>query len=186
MTRYMKSPGRRFGLLLVAGILTASAVPMALANSTRAAEPQMSGQIVGGVGETPISPWVRGAEGCVGAATCSTWLQSGCAPNLGGIDPAFQAAVVDVGALADSSERTLVLHPEVVVFGARYTVQFWINSDAPLNGYWCEEILDLRFHSWDCFRHIAGVECQIRIPPHARWMTITSSPENIKTSWTLS
>ena len=151
----------------------------------RAAGPARSGTIVGGVGETPVSPWVRGMEGCVSAASCTAWLQSGCAAELAVMEPAPQAAIVDVGDLADNTERTLTFGPELVVFGARYTVQFWTNSDNPLDGDWCGEILDVRFVSWECFRHVGGAECPVRIPPHARWMTITSSPENVSTSWAL-
>lgn len=174
---------RRLVVLLAA--LAMLAMPVAIPSPARSAEPQRSGTIHGGVGETPISPWVRGMEGCVGAPTCSAWLQSGCDPALAGVDPAMQAAIVDVGALADNRERTLALHPEVVIFGARYTVQFWINSDDPLSGSWCKEILDLRFQSWDCSASSTGRECRFRIPAHAKWMTITSSPENAVTSWTL-
>ena len=169
-------------ILIVAAV---AAVLIALPSSVRADQPVRSGTIHGGVGETPISPWVRGMEGCVGAPTCSAWLQSGCDPALAGVDPTLQAAVVDIGDLADNSERTLALRDDVVVFGARYTVQFWINSDNPMRGYWCEEILDLRFRSWDCARSSTGFECPFRIPPHAKWMTITASPEAAQMSWTL-
>ncbi len=164
-------------------LLVLTAIPILLVvapPSVRADEPLRSGTIHGGVGETPISPWVRGAEGCVSAAACSAWLQSGCAPQLAGANPAFQAAVVDVGELADNSERTLTLRGELIVFGARYTVQFWT-----VGAYWCEEILELRFRSWECGLSSTATECQFRLPRHAKWMTITASPESAKMSWTL-
>lgn len=177
---------RSLRLLLLTASLAALATPTWSSEAVRAEEPLRWGTISGGVGETPASPWVRGMEGCVSAAHCSTWLQSGCAPELGGVDPAFQAAIVDVGDLSDSSERSLTFGPEIVVFGARYTVQFWTQSRLLWTWDWCQEILEMRFVSWECFRHVDGVECPLRIPAHAKWMTITSSPENVSTSWRLS
>lgn len=172
-------------LVVLAGLLATVAAPAALPSVVRAAQPQRSGTIIGGVGETPVSPWVRGMEGCVGAPTCSAWLQSGCAPQLAGMNPALQAAIVDVGDLADSRERTLALRGELIVFGARYTVQFWTESHLLGRWDWCGEILHLRFRSWDCVRSSSRFECPFRIPPGAKWMTITASPENAKLSWTL-
>lgn len=169
----------------LAALAALVAMVVALPSSVRAEEPQRSGTIHGGVGETPISPWVRGMEGCVGAPFCSAWLQSGCAPELTGVNPAVQAAIVDVGGLADSRERTLLIRPELVVFGARYTVQFWTESHLLMRWDWCQEILDLRFRSWDCGRASMGFDCRVRIPPDAKWMTITSTPENALTSWSL-
>lgn len=169
----------------LAVLLTVLALVMAVPTGSRAAEAVRSGTISGGVGETPISPWVRGMEGCVGAPSCSAWLQSGCAPELTGVDPAVQAAIVDVGDLADSGERTLSIRPELVVFGARYTVQFWTESHLLMRWDWCYELLDLRFRSWECGRGGDVYDCQFRIPAEAKWMTITSTPENALTSWSL-
>lgn len=189
MTTHPKHASSKPGRIAVAAALVAVAAALAgmlvAPSPVRAEEPVRSGTIHGGVGETPISPWVRGMEGCVGAPTCSAWLQSGCDPALAGMEPALQAAVVDVGDLADNTERTLTLHGDLVVFGNRYTVQFWINSDDPLSGYWCEEIFDLRFRPWDCPHDYIRFECPVRIPPHAKWMTITASPETAAMSWTL-
>ena len=170
----------------LAVLLAALAMVVALPTGGRAAEPQRAGTISGGVGETPISPWVRGMEGCVGAASCSAWLQSGCAPELAGVDPAFQAAIVDVGDLAGGGERTLSIRPEAVVFGARYTVQFWTESHLLMRWDWCYELLDLRFRSWECGGGgFSDYSCHFRIPDEAKWMTITSTPENALTSWSL-
>ena len=176
---------RRLSVLAGVAAMTLALMTPVSSSAVRADGPLRSGTITGGVGETPASPWVRGMEGCVGAASCSTWLQSGCAPELAGTDPALQSAIVDVGDLADSRERTLAIRPELVVFGARYTVQFWTESDLLWRWDWCREILELRFVSWECRRTPGGAECSLRIPAHARWMTITSSPENMKTTWTL-
>ena len=172
---------RGFRLAVLAGVLASLAISLAAPSPGRAGAPLRSGTIVGGVGETPVSPWVRGMEGCVGAPSCSAWLQSGCSPLLSSGDAAVQAAVVDVRDLADNRERTLSLTPHIVIFGARYTVQFWTNSDDPLSGGWCGEILGLRFSV------VAGpyARSSLRVPPEARWMTITSSPENLKTTWRL-
>lgn len=185
MTTYLKrnSLGRAGRLAVLTAVLATFAVPGAAPAAVRAAGPQRSGTIHGGVGDTPITPGVRGAEGCVGAPACSAWLQSGCVPHLTGANPALQAAIVDVGGLADNRERTLDLARGTVVFGARYTVQFWTSSYDPSWGYGCKEILDRRFVAgWDCIR---TTSCRFRIPPHARWMTIAASPENLTTQWTL-
>jgi len=166
-----------------------SALLVAVPSSARAEEPLRSGTIVGGVGETPASLYVRGMEGCVGAPTCAAWLQSACHPALAGTDPALHAAVVDVGDLADgSTERVLEFRGGVGLSRGHFIVQFWDETSlgVPLGRpwEWCSEILASRMSNWDGGTYRGGV-WTFEIPRGAQWMTITSSPDTIATTWKL-
>ncbi|HUQ40527.1 MAG TPA: hypothetical protein VM030_10270 [Acidimicrobiales bacterium] len=174
-------------------ILTVAAVAAALAampSVARAGEPLRSGTIVSGVGESPVTFGVRGMEGCVGAPTCSAWLQSECSPALAGVDPALHASIVDVGALSDG--RTLrSLKARTAVAGINWgsvIVQFWTETGVDSGGwpYPCREIMGSRV-TWrsPCFRWGFGDSCSFKIPASAKWMTITSSPDNTNLAWTL-
>lgn len=182
-THLKKSPsGRRFRVRLVVlvGILAALAAPM-LPSPVRAEEPLRSGTLVSGASETPANPWPRGFEGCLGAATCSVWLQSGCPPALAGADPALQAAIVDVADLADGvTMRTLNV--------VGLVVQFWREGGFGLDGQGCDELLADRLSSTeDCKRLSTRSGCTFRIPAAATFMTITGRPDYLPPigEWTL-
>lgn len=171
--------------LAVIGVLTALAGAVALSTPGRAGEPLRSGTIISGTGETPVSFWVRGAEGCVSTPNCSAWLQSGCDPALTGINPGPQSAIVDIEDVVDANpDRTLEVHDRFGINSGDFLVQFWTET-GPL-GRWdfCEEVLDARVSSWVCERTDAA-RCEIRIPYFAKWMTITSSPDNVYLDWEL-
>ena len=156
-----------------------AALALALPPSVRAGEPLRSGTILSGTGETPGNPWVRGMEGCVGAPTCSTWLQSGCAPALAGGDPALHASIVDVADFADgATPRVLDFRSGPGLNWGTVTVQFWTYTT-----YWCEEVLASRFDTWDCENYRG--ECHFEIPSTAEWMTISSRTDNTNITWTL-
>ena len=172
---------RRF--ILVA--LSAALVAVAPFSPARAATPLRSGTIVSGTGESPASPWVRGMEGCVGAPACSAWLQSGCHPGLAGRNPSVHASIVDVGKLADT-DRVLRAQGGVPINWGRFVVQFWTGTeDLGSAGVWCQEIVGARVSSWQCAPRYAISPCTLRIPRNAKWMTISSSPDNMNINWNL-
>lgn len=172
---------RKVVLVALAAALLA-VVPLAPA---RAAAPVRSGSIVSGTGETPVNPWVRGMEGCVGAPACSAWLQSGCHPALAGSNPAVHASIVDVGKLA-GTDRVLTVQGGIPINWGRFTVQFWTSTeDLGSAGIWCDEIAPGRLRSWECAPVYRISPCPLRIPHGARWMTITSSPDNMNINWKL-
>lgn len=171
-------------LILVVAAAVLAVVP---ASPARAAGAVRSGSIVSGTGESPVSPWVRGMEGCVGAATCSAWLQSGCHPALAGQNPGVHASIVDVGTLA-GTERVLTVRGGIPINWGDFMVQFWTPTEALGSaGVWCAEILRSRLTSWECTRYPFHhpFRCTFRIPSDARWMTISSSPDNVNLNWAL-
>ena len=193
ITQFKKArQGSRFArvsrLALLAGMLTALAVPVGMSAPVRADEPLRSGTILSGASETPINPWVRGMEGCVGAAMCSAWLQSGCAPALAGADPASQAAIVDVADLADGvTTRYLSVTDAVVQFWT--TDDTWDAVDEPvgLDGERCWELAAHRLTPYEpCARSFSGNGCAFHIPEDAKFMTITSRLDWAILEWTLS
>lgn len=189
MTTHPKNPWGRTSrvvrLVLLAGTVTALAAPVGLASAVRASEPVRSGTIVSGTGPTGTSPgW--GMDGCVGAPNCRSWIVSGCDARLAGQEPAPMAAIVDVGDLADgATPRSLDVKGGVGINWGGFFVQFWTDSKmaSPL-GEHCEEIAGTRRTSW---RHCGrlGNHCVFAIPADARWMTITSTPDNTHINWKL-
>lgn len=180
---------RRLRTLILVGV--AAALLAAVASSpARAAGPSRTGTIVGGIGETPVSLWVRGADGCVGAPTCAAWLQSACHPDLAEKDPAVHASIVDVESLADGvTERVLDVHGGVGINWGYVVVQFWTETTLGVQPpstwigpwEWCGELFASRVRAWEC-----RDDCRFRIPVDAKWMTITSSPDNTNITWALS
>ncbi len=171
-------------VLIGATVAATLVLPTAVDGPVRADASVRSGSIVGGVGETPASLYVRGMEGCVGAPTCAAWLQSACHPALAGADPALHAAIVDVGELADGvTERELELRPGVGLNWGHFIVQFWYETRLFV-WEWCGEILDHRMSDWDRGTYRGDV-WTFAIPRGAKWMTITSSPDNTHIKWRL-
>lgn len=179
--------GRFARLVVLAGVLTTLAGPVALPSAVRADEPVRSGTILSGTGETPVSFWVRGAEGCVSTPACTAWLQSGCSPALASPDPAAQAAIVDIEEVVDTNpDRVLEVRAGIGVNLGDFLVQFWTGSGPVGTWNFCAEIFEGRKTSWECRR--AGFvdrTCTLQIPYWAKWMTITSSPDNTDLDWTL-
>lgn len=166
-------------LALLSGLLAALASPVAVPSPVRAEEPVRSGTIVSGTGATPVNFWVRGMEGCVGAPTCSAWLQSGCEPALAGADPALHASIVDVAELA-GTERDLDIRGRVGINWGYVIVQFWTDgSENPMAALFCQEVFAKPLR-WGC-----DYGCTVRIPADAKFMTVTSSPDNTNIYWTL-
>jgi hypothetical protein len=157
-------------LALIAALLAAPS------STARAAGASRSGTIVSGVGWSPASVWVRGMEGCVGAPSCSAWLQSACSPALAGKSPAVDASIVGVASFADGrSLRTLRLEGVVGINWGQVIIQFW--RATPLD---CGEMLESRL---TCSVYYGF--CSFRIPSGARWTTITATPDNTLVDWTL-
>jgi hypothetical protein len=169
----------RIFLLLVSATALLALGPFA--SPAAADAPLRSGTIVGGTGETPVSLWVRGMDGCVGAPTCAAWMQSLCDSRLAGGKVAIHASIVNVGELADAkTERFLKIHPVVGLNWGHFIVQFWTGTR--LGSYeFCAEIMGSRLNSWAT----GGDRAIFRIPEGAQWMTITSSPDNTSIRWTL-
>ena len=179
-------------IISLIAVLIALVGASAQSASVRADQPLRSGTIVSGTGETPANPWVTGMEGCVGAPTCSAWLQSGCAPALAGVDPALQASIVDVADLADGvTVRRIQVQDDAGLNGGPRIIQFWrgngmdeydvVNEPAGLDGQGCKELLAHRLDRWDGWTHGST----FRIPATARFMTISSSTDSTNTTWTL-
>ena len=185
MTRYLRHPrsesrrGRALRHLLAAGALAMLAVPMASPGPARAAEPVRSGTILSGTGSSPANFWVRGMDGCVGAPACAAWLQTGCEPALAGSDPALHASIVDVAELA-GSERRFGIRGGVGINWGRVIVQFWTDgSENPMAALYCEELFATPSR-WSC-----GYGCIVTIPAGAKFMTVSSGPDNTDIRWTL-
>jgi hypothetical protein len=169
-------------MLLVLSLAIALMATVQSASPVRAEGPLRSGTIVSGTGESPANFWVRGMEGCVGAPACSAWLQSACHPALAAQDPAVHASIVDVADLADDvTQRVLDVRDGIGINWGHFIVQFWTGT-VLARWHYCGEIVDRRLTSWQC----GGALCTFRIPSDARWMTITSSPDNTNIRWTLS
>lgn len=150
--------------------------------SPASASPLRSGSIISGTGQSPANFWVRGMEGCVGAPACSAWLQSACQPALAGQNPALHASIVDVGDLADNTtSRVLDVRSGIGINWGGFIVQFWTETKIPDPWQYCDEVTRSRLNSWEC-----GALCTFRIPRDAKWMTITSKPDNTNIDWTLS
>ena len=170
--------GRLLRLVVLGGLLSALAVP-GLPAPVRADEPVRSGTIVSGTGSSPANFWVRGMEGCVGAPACSAWLQSGCEPALAGADPALHASIVDVADLA-GTEREFDVRGGVGINWGRVVLQFWTDgSENPMAALWCEELFATASR-WEC-----AYGCTLPLPAGAKFMTISSGPDNTNIHWTL-
>lgn len=187
-------PGTVARSIVPAGIVALLALPVTPLSAARANQTLRSGTIVSGTGETVANPWVTGMEGCVGAPTCSAWLQSGCAPALAGADPALHTSIVDVADLADGvTPRVLRTRRGVPISGGgTLVVQFWTRSDqwdfidepAGLDGERCWELLDDRLTWPECPSFVEG--CTFRIPAAAEFITISAEPDTTEHTWTLS
>ena len=115
-------------------------------------------------------------EGCVGAPTCSAWLQSMCSSTLAGQNPAVHASIVDVAELAyEDTERTLRVRGEIGINWGTFMVQFWDG--------WCNEIASGRIYGRHCAEKYKV--CRFHIPSGAKWMTISPTPDNMSISWAL-
>ena len=170
---------RSVQVFLVAAVLAALATPVWSPGAVRAEEPVRSGMIVSGTGSSPANFWVRGMEGCVGAPTCSAWLQSGCEPALAGPDPALHASIVDVAELA-GTERDFDVRGGLGINWGQVIVQFWTDgSENPMAALYCEELFAAESR-WDCAHG-----CMVRIPAGAKFMTVSSGPDNTNIHWTL-
>ena len=174
-------------------VAAAAAFLIATPNAVRADEPLRSGTIVSGTGESAANPWVTGMEGCVGAATCFAWLQSGCSPAFASVDPATQTSIVDVADLADGvTVRSLQRQRNLPLGGGSFTVQFWtddydlVDEPAGLDGNGCLELLAKRITWRTCEQAVAdGCESAFRIPTTAEFMTITKNIDSTPVTWTL-
>ena len=166
-------------IISLIAVLIALVGTSALSGPVRADGPVRSGTILSGTGPSPANLWVRGMEGCVGAPTCAAWLQTGCDGALAGADPALHASIVDVAEVADT-ERRLDIQGGVGINWGRVIVQFWTDgSENPMAVLWCKELF-ANESLWDCAHG-----CTVRIPPGAKFMTVSSSPDNTKVDWTL-
>lgn len=195
MTESLKVCRRRARRLIgaaLAGLLTALAAPATFPVAVLASEPLRSGTVVSGTGETPANPWISGMEGCVGAPTCSAWLQSGCAPAMAGADPALHASIVDVADLADGvtarsydqQQRGLDSGPVIVQFWSTSSEYDVVDEPAGLDGQWCEELVASRLTTSNCPRSRSG-GCEVVIPVDATFMTVNPRPDRVKLEWRL-
>lgn len=152
-------------------------------------KPVRSGTIVGGIGLELAGgqPWEQPAaerSGCEYAPDCLAWLQSGCNPALAGQNPALTASIVDVGDLAGRrTQRSLrMAAPSIPPSGLwpGAVIQLWRQD--------CTEIPGTKQHSigsdskceWQ-----EAVQCSVRIPTGARWMTVSGYATTAQLTWTL-
>lgn len=168
-------------------VATVAALVLALSPAVRAGEPVRYGTIVSGTGATGGTPgW--GMDGCVGAPTCWAWYMSACDSRLAGHDPATMSAIVDIEDVVDAKpDRVLEVSDGAGLNWGHFRVQFWTETGHPGGQGHCREILEGRFTSWNCerSRDYSHARCPTRIPYWAKWMTITSSPDNTEIRWTL-
>ena len=170
------------------GVLAAIAsLLLTLSPTTRAAEAVRSGTIVSGTGATGGTPgW--GMEGCVGAPTCWAWYMSACDSRLAGQEPATMSAIVDIEDVVDAKpHRVLEVTDGAGLNWGSFRVQFWTETGHPGGQGYCKEIEGSRFNSRYCHhgRDVGYIRCEFVIPYWAKWMTITSSPDNTNIDWTL-
>lgn len=158
--------------LLVGIVLVITALP-----SAAAGKPLRSGTILTGSGWF-VESWVGG---CQMAPECQAWIQSDCAPELTGREPALTASIENVSELADGRTRRPFRFgraaPAGLVWGA-VVVQLWRKN--------CTEIRGARWRSSDC--DPSGGLCRstrLLLPRSAEWMTVTSTPDNVNILWVL-
>jgi hypothetical protein len=159
--------------------LCAAALLIASPSPAHAAAESPSGTILSGTGSSPVTVWPPGMDGCVGAPTCSAWLRSGCRPALASKKVAVHAAIVDVEKFAgDARTHGLFVWGGAGINWGYVIVQFWTGPRRP--GSVCHEILRRRLNVW-----YGSVTGRFSVPSNARWMTITSSPDNTQLDWAL-
>lgn len=98
------------------------------------------------------------------------------------------SSIVDIEEVVDADPtRVLYVRDGQGPNWGRFLVQFWTGTGHPGGQGPCEEIMGSRLTSWDCQRSDDYREnrCELLIPYYAKWMTITSSPDNTNIHWTL-
>lgn len=160
---------RLFLAVLVATLVLAAA-------PVRAEEPLRSGRILAAHADSSEYTWVYPWGGCSGAPECIAWLESDCSAELAGRDPAVTSSIENVTELADGTTGRMLAFRDAdsEVFGSgRLIVEFWTAD--------CHQIVG----SYSAHRVVCSNGCRFRIPRLARWMTITSKPQNASVEWTL-
>ncbi|MDQ3962940.1 MAG: hypothetical protein M3277_03380 [Actinomycetota bacterium] len=143
-------------------------------------EPMRSGSILSGTGW--FLDYQRG--GCQVSPECAAWLQYDCTDALIGHDPGLTASIVDVDELADGPPIERIFRfgsgEAGLVWGGVH-LQFW-SSD-------CVEIPQARIiRSVACDGYASGRDCwsiRFRMPPTAKWMTVTGYQDNVNLAWSL-
>lgn len=143
-------------------------------------EPVRSGSILSGTG------WFLDSQtgGCQVSPECAAWLYTDCGVNLtyGHGGRGVTASIVDIDELADGPPVERVFRfgagdPWTPVWGGAQ-LQFWTSD--------CVEVPDTRWRSTDCDGN--GGNCRstrLRIPPSAKWMTVTGYQDNVHLVWSL-
>jgi hypothetical protein len=165
---------RIFMLLAVA--LTVVSPPIA---AQAAPKPVRMGTIIDGLflmgpGSTP---------GCADSPDCAAWLAAGCPAEVAGQDPAVEASIVDVAALANGDEHRFTVgrgEPVSLEWGEGVVVQFWTKrcERIPFAGWRSKEWVG--YGRWES-QH----ETMLTIPPGAAWMTVVPGYDNLNITWRL-
>jgi hypothetical protein len=138
-----------------------------------------SGTIV--TGWQPMAPhrgiqgMVADFDGCRNSLECRAWLKSGCNQALVGRNPAVMTSIVDVSGINDGrTYRAFDTYSRAGIRWGLTIVQFYSPR--------CREMRSRQVwrRGW-----WAGAQW-FEIPASARWMTVSSSQDNVNMRWTLS
>lgn len=162
-------------------IKTTGTISVTLSNQATP-EPVRSGSILTGTG------WFVDGQtgGCQVSPECAAWIYTDCDVDLTYAhgDSGVTASIVDIDELADGPSVERVFRfgagdPWTPVYGG-VQLQFWTSD--------CAELPDARWRSTDCDGDRSGRNCsslRFRIPPTAKWMTVTGYQDNVHLDWTL-
>ncbi|MDQ3646507.1 MAG: hypothetical protein M3345_06160 [Actinomycetota bacterium] len=140
-------------------------------------EPVRSGSILSGTG------WLLDSQlgGCQMSPECAAWMHADCEQALAEREPGVTASIVNVDDLADGPPikrvfRSGVGEPGGLPWGG-VQLQFWSRD--------CAELREARWRAQDCGRDPYCPTHRLRIPPDAKWMTVTGYQDNVNLAWTL-
>jgi hypothetical protein len=168
--------GKRMWIVAIASIILIAA-PGAPAH---ARQPIRSGAVAGG--PTDTGP----GAGCQTSNNpdCVAWLESGCDPDLTGLNTAVTTSIVDVGNLAGRRTKRLFVVQAGTVSGVPagwviggFVIQFWSSR--------CSEVYPdqaIRDASRDYFPEYIRTQTRFRIPAGAKWMT-AAADDNVLIRW---
>lgn len=166
---------RMWTVVIASTILIATpAVP------AQARQPIRSGAVIGGAIDTGPG---AGCEAYLNV-DCQVWLDSGCDPDLTGLNPAVTTSIVDVSKLAGRrAKRLFVVRPGTVsgvpagwVIGG-FVIQFWSSR--------CSEVYPeeaIRDSFRDNYPTYVRTQTRFRIPAGAKWMT-AAADDNVLIRW---
>ena len=158
-----------------------------LAAPAAAAGPLRSGTIVTGVQN--MAPH-RGLgvdgylDGCRSAPDCRTWLASRCNSRLVGRPVAVTSSIANVRDLADGTTSRRIGMTTQYVDGVPTGIH-WGRVSIQFRSRDCVQVSYARWFTSNCGTPWTTCSPTLRVPTGAKWMTVTSSQDNIRLRWTL-